>query len=69
MGAGVQGKVFVTSPAPGRRTPGAVTRAAFQEDLNAAEPFALVQNCFYVILNEVNDLNLLKIRDSSLRSA
>ena len=29
---------------------------------------SLLQNCFYVILNEVKDLNLLKIRDSSLRS-
>jgi hypothetical protein len=26
------------------------------------------QNLFFVILNEVKDLNLLKIRDSSLRS-
>jgi hypothetical protein len=31
-------------------------------------PLSLLQNCFFVILNEVKDLNLLKIRDSSLRS-
>ena len=30
--------------------------------------WSLLQNYFYVILNEVNDLNLLKIRDSSLCS-
>jgi hypothetical protein len=29
---------------------------------------SLLQNWFFVILNEVKDLNLPKIRDSSLRS-
>ena len=29
---------------------------------------SFLQNWFFVILNEVKDLNILKIRDSSLRS-
>jgi hypothetical protein len=36
--------------------------------MNIHSFLSLLQNCFFVILNEVKDLNRLKIRDSSLRS-